>query len=248
MGLYTPNPDFEDADEQNRVNQAMQELLEEQEQRRQEEMALRAIEALGIRSFGSCVDYLQGRQSRNMPGRATVMTFRDENLIAIKFHNTDVVSYTSLGNIIIRSDSWSTRTTVARINAITPDFLRAVIHASEIWVDFKQKRHMLPMDGYLFYSAQHDELWAMYKDKRIAARYIDENGVTHNESLRENVPGKVINKVGQGIPTMPVPPVPMSEKERELMERLAKELLAPKLPVIIEPDSFADNSPILELF
>jgi|SRR5882724_8548968 len=71
-----------------------------------------------MESFKEALEVLKGRDSRKL-GNNTYLQKRGEN-IAVKLHQTDVVTYTPNGEVILSSGGWKTVTTKDRINQFSP--------------------------------------------------------------------------------------------------------------------------------
>jgi hypothetical protein len=70
-----------------------------------------------------------GRNPKDRPisSRAsTRVQRRDENTIAVKYHETDVVTYKADGTYILDSGGWKTKTTQARIEEYTPFYINQI--------------------------------------------------------------------------------------------------------------------------
>lgn len=74
--------------------------------------------------FGDALTYLQGGRDptyRTIPDiRSTSVQRLDYNVIALRYHSTDVVSWCRDGTITLRTGGWQTPTTKARINDYSP--------------------------------------------------------------------------------------------------------------------------------
>lgn len=77
-------------------------------------------------NYEEAVEYLsKGRNKDDRPigtGRNTRLQRRDHSAIAVKYSNTDVVTYLSNGDAILESDGWLTVTTKARMNEYVEGF------------------------------------------------------------------------------------------------------------------------------
>lgn len=81
-----------------------------------------------ITSYEEAEAYLRGggtkrtKQDRRLPGRrnSTRLQRRDNGDIAVKFHQTDVVTYRQNGDIVLSSGGWKTKSTKERIGTYTP--------------------------------------------------------------------------------------------------------------------------------
>lgn len=73
------------------------------------------------RDFKTANEMLQGRNqmSRRLPGRETYLERRGDD-IALRFHNTDVVTFRPNGQIVLNSGGWRTNTTKDRMSLVVP--------------------------------------------------------------------------------------------------------------------------------
>jgi hypothetical protein len=72
-----------------------------------------------IIDYTTAASYLGRKADRPLPGRTSRIVRRDDNTIAIRYQQTDVVTYRADGTIILNSGGWKTVTTKARINEYT---------------------------------------------------------------------------------------------------------------------------------
>lgn len=70
--------------------------------------------------YDDFLSVLNGRQSRKV-GNNTYMQQRDEDAIAVKLHDTDVVTALRDGSVVLDSGGWKTVTTKDRMNKWLPD-------------------------------------------------------------------------------------------------------------------------------
>lgn len=76
-----------------------------------------------VKDYKSASEYLKGgkdKTSRPLPGRSTRLESREGGAIAVRYHNTDVVTYIDNGLIALDSGGWRTVTTKARLNEYLP--------------------------------------------------------------------------------------------------------------------------------
>ena len=77
-------------------------------------------------NYKGAVEYLsKGRNKDDRPigtGRNTRLQRRDNGAIAVKYSNTDVVTYLPNGDMVLESDGWLTVTTKARMNEYVEGF------------------------------------------------------------------------------------------------------------------------------
>lgn len=76
-----------------------------------------------INSYKTAVKFLSAgkdKTDRPLPGRSTRLQMRDNGEIAVRYHETDVLTYCPDGTIVLNSGGWMTVTTKARINEYLP--------------------------------------------------------------------------------------------------------------------------------
>src|SRR5690349_8930926 len=72
-----------------------------------------------VKSYQQAIEILNGKTSRKLANN-TYLQRRDDKTIAVKLHDTDVVTYTTDEKIILNSGGWRTVTTKERINTFSP--------------------------------------------------------------------------------------------------------------------------------
>lgn len=75
-----------------------------------------------IESYVTAADYLGNKQDRPLPGRNTRLQRRDDHTIAVRYSDTDVVTYHDDGTITLRTNGWHTVTTRERMSTYAPGF------------------------------------------------------------------------------------------------------------------------------
>ncbi len=89
-----------------------------------------------------------GNRSRRKLGNHTYLERRDNGTIAVKLHETDVVTFNPDGSAMLDSGGWRTITTKDRINGFGPV---NVSQDNSVWYIKRNPRgSLLPADGYLF--------------------------------------------------------------------------------------------------
>lgn len=73
------------------------------------------------------------RQSKRLSGVATTARRLDNGGVAIKYHNTDVVTYGPDGSITVNTGGYRTATTKARINEYLPNGYPRLYQSSGVW-------------------------------------------------------------------------------------------------------------------
>jgi hypothetical protein len=73
-----------------------------------------------MQTYDAANDYLGTKADRPLTGRATRIQRRPGGAIAIKYHETDVITYHPDGRIVARNGGYQTSTTKARINEYSP--------------------------------------------------------------------------------------------------------------------------------
>lgn len=76
-----------------------------------------------ISSYADAAGYLGRKTDRPLSGRSTRLQRRDADTIAVRYHQTDVVTYHATAPTVLDSGGWRTSTTKARINEYTPALL-----------------------------------------------------------------------------------------------------------------------------
>lgn len=99
-------------------------------------------------TYTSALEVLKGRQSRKI-GNNTYLQVRDDSTIAVKYHETDIVTYRSDSSITLDSDGWQTYTTKERMHRYTP--FRVSQSQSE-WTVTTDCGEYAYADGITFYS------------------------------------------------------------------------------------------------
>lgn len=77
-----------------------------------------------ITTYAQADAYLGKKFSRPLHGRSTRMERRDSGRIAIRYHDTDIVTYTASGATILNSGGFKTVTTKSKINEYIPGSFR----------------------------------------------------------------------------------------------------------------------------
>lgn len=77
-----------------------------------------AVFAAQITDYPTAAEFLGRHDSRRLAHNTTVER-RDDNTIAVRYHATDIVTYTR-GGFAAVDLSWTTRTTLGRINKLLP--------------------------------------------------------------------------------------------------------------------------------
>jgi hypothetical protein len=72
-----------------------------------------------MNSYKQAVEVLKGRKTRKL-GNNTYLETRDAETVAVRLHQTDVVTYKANGAVVLNSGGWKTNTTKARINEYSP--------------------------------------------------------------------------------------------------------------------------------
>ena len=71
-------------------------------------------------SYEEAAASLGKRSSLVIRGTATTLERRSDDIIAVRYHSTDVVTYHANGDIVLDSGGWWTSTTKKRINRYLP--------------------------------------------------------------------------------------------------------------------------------
>jgi len=71
-------------------------------------------------TYHDAAEYLGRKTSRPLPGPSTRIERRDDDRIAVRYHQTDVVTYHDDGRIVLDSGGYQTATTKTRINDYAP--------------------------------------------------------------------------------------------------------------------------------
>lgn len=99
------------------------------------------VEASFRRSFAGAVAALAGRESRKLRGTATYLhrvADGDGYAVAVKYHETDVVTYHADGTVSFRSGGWQTGMTKARWNEYAPPGYRFGARDRVVWVSARR--------------------------------------------------------------------------------------------------------------
>ncbi len=75
---------------------------------------------VSIKSWPQANDYLGKKDDRPLPGKATRLQRRPDGTIAVRYHNTDVVTYDINGTCTLRNGGWQSVTTKERMNEYSP--------------------------------------------------------------------------------------------------------------------------------
>lgn len=67
-------------------------------------------------------EYLKNKTDRPLPGKATRLQTRPDGGIAVRYHNTDVVTYYP-DRIVITHGGWQSRTTAMRVQEYVPTLI-----------------------------------------------------------------------------------------------------------------------------
>jgi len=109
-----------------------------------------------IRSYTDADEYLGGKKSRPI-GNNTTLNRLDDNHIAVRHFNTNIVIFDSSEILTINTDGYHTNTTFARINALLPPNTSigrrkgiTYITAANGSIPFKDKM-MVTADGNILY-------------------------------------------------------------------------------------------------
>ncbi len=127
---------------------------------------------------------LTGRNAKSRKiANNTYMQRRDENTIALLYHETDVVTYKSSGDVILDSGGWRTYTTKERINMGLPSGFYLSQNRGQ-WIlrsgsysDTEAKEYLLQdgttihADGSVTGADGMDKIAANLKERRKAQRY-----------------------------------------------------------------------------
>jgi hypothetical protein len=73
-----------------------------------------------IRNYAQADAYLGRKAERPLPGRATRIRRVNDSTIAIRYHDTDVVTYQADGSALLNTGGWRTLTTKDRMNTYGP--------------------------------------------------------------------------------------------------------------------------------
>src|SRR5687767_4430618 len=73
-----------------------------------------------MKSYSEAAAFLGRKASRPLPGRSTRMERRGDAAIAVRYHDTDIVTFWGDGSLTVNSGGFRTVTTKARINEYTP--------------------------------------------------------------------------------------------------------------------------------
>jgi len=111
--------------------------------------------------YAGVSQYLGARQSRNVKGKiATSINRLDEDTIVLRYHYTDIVTW-SPGQVTINSGGWQTTTTKRRMNNWLPQVIRVWqtdwvwnVHINGLIIPFK--------DGITFRQENHG-VWLLAK-------------------------------------------------------------------------------------
>lgn len=82
-------------------------------------------------SFGEAVAFLDGRDDVAIMGNTRLIRL-DEHTVAVRFHNTYIVTFHRDGSIDLNSGGWQTVTTKARINSFLPPGI-GVFQKAYVW-------------------------------------------------------------------------------------------------------------------
>jgi len=110
-------------------------------------------------TFEGASAYLGDRVRRVLPGAATTLERRDDGSIAVRYHDTDVVTYRPNGVVEFDNGGFTTPTTKARINTYAPagwyvrqhdyDWYLEIFDAHEGWgtIGAFNRRASIPVMG-----------------------------------------------------------------------------------------------------
>lgn len=92
-----------------------------------------------IRSYAEAAKFLATSRQRSTGQRGTVVLRLSPTAIAVRYHNTDVVTYyhPEVGQKVasINTGGWTTDTTLARINEYAPEGVRVMrAEDGKVWV------------------------------------------------------------------------------------------------------------------
>lgn len=100
-----------------------------------------------VQSYDEALKFLGKRESKRM-AYATVAhriylpseTIEPEFAVAVKHHNTDIVTYYPDDEIELQTGGWDSATTVNRMNQLTPSFIRVNLRRDDtIVTDLRTK-------------------------------------------------------------------------------------------------------------
>jgi len=84
-------------------------------------MSARHFNPHGGQEYTDAETHLRGRAQLRLPGKATTLYRLDARQIAVRYHETDVVTYNGDNGIVaIRSGGWATMTTSSKIHTYCP--------------------------------------------------------------------------------------------------------------------------------
>lgn len=86
-----------------------------------------------IKSYAAAAAYLGKKSDRPLPGRATRLQRRADDMIAVKYHNTDILTYAADESIILNSGGYRTVTTKAKMNEYLPNDKPRVYQNKGVW-------------------------------------------------------------------------------------------------------------------
>lgn len=75
-----------------------------------------------VKSYEDADKFLDGKQARRL-GHNTYVE-RGDNVIAVRYHSTNIVTYVPGDVIVLRANGWVTSTTANRMHMLTPDNVR----------------------------------------------------------------------------------------------------------------------------
>lgn len=73
-----------------------------------------------IGNFDTADRLLGDADSKRLPGEATQLVELDEETIAVRYHEVDVITFHGDGRVVLRHGGWTTATTVSRLNSYGP--------------------------------------------------------------------------------------------------------------------------------
>lgn len=152
-----------------------------------------------IRTYAAAAAWLGERDDRTLYLKATRLQERTLTTIAVRYHDTDVVTYRDDGWIMLRAGGWFTNTTVARMEAFAPV---RIVRRGRWWV-YPHLPDTTPAWSTSHAFAEHMRIRALTDQLEVEGA-LDPATVkredTHNANVRKRVNSAIRVWVAHGSP------------------------------------------------
>lgn len=81
-------------------------------------------------TYNEATNKIGNRDSKKI-GNNTYLVRRENGDLAVRLHNTDILTFRANGDVVVKTDGWTSVTTKARINEHLP--MRGIFQKANVW-------------------------------------------------------------------------------------------------------------------